>query len=116
MAGPRPCLRCGVPTLNGSRCLDCNRGLQRAAHNPAYDRSDWRELRTQVLADWRGRHGDWCPGFGRAGHASSDLTVDHVTSLANGGALLGPTQVLCRGCNTRKRWADSPSRRSRAAR
>ena len=59
------------------------------------------------------RHGWWCPGFGVPSHPSRDLTDDHVIGLAQGGALLGPTSVMCRGCNTRKRWDDTPTRRAR---
>ena len=106
------CLGCGVPTMNGSRCVACNRGFQRATRNPARDRPEWRKRSKRDIAEHVARHGWWCPGFGVTAHASSDLTLDHVQPLALGGELLGETQVLCRGCNTRKRWAQTPTRRA----
>nr|WP_241896032.1 MULTISPECIES: HNH endonuclease [Rhodococcus] len=51
--------------------------------------------------------GDWCPGYLRAPHSSSDLTADHIVDIQHGGSPTGPLQVLCRSCNSRKagqRW------------
>jgi hypothetical protein len=107
---------CGSPTLNGSRCLPCNRGFRRAVHNPAYDRREWRRHRTSTLRAHRSEHGDLCPGYRRPPHTARRLTVDHVDPLALGAELLGETQVLCDSCNTRKRWVQTPTRRVRRAR
>jgi 5-methylcytosine-specific restriction enzyme A len=106
---PTICLGCSNPTLNGSRCIDCSRGFRRAARNPMYDKPEWRQRRKADIAAHVARFGWWCPGYGRPGHASRDLTDDHVTP----GSLEGGTQVLCRGCNTRKSHVTSPRRRRR---
>jgi len=44
------------------------------------------------------------PGYQRPAHRAADLTVDHVVSLAAGGAPfnIGNTAVLCRWCNSTK--------------
>lgn len=100
----RPCLDCGEPTT-GTRCLECRRPLERAHHNRAYDDPNWKRLRDAVLWRWRRDHGDWCPGDDRhEGHATADLTVDHIVPLAAGGELLdmANTRVLCREANGRK--------------
>ena len=112
MARATLCLACGMPTTNGSRCVPCNRGFRRAVHNPAYDQPAWRKRSKRDIAAHVARHGRWCPGIGVPPHPSTDLTSDHIDPLALGGAVLGETQVLCRGCNTRKRWAQTPTRRA----
>jgi 5-methylcytosine-specific restriction protein A len=110
MARITTCLECGAPTFNASRCSDHQRSYGRKVRNPAYDDYRWRRLRKRMLAEHRAQFGDWCPGYGRSGHATSDLTLDHITPMSQGGALLGPAQVLCRSCNVRKRHVDTPSR------
>lgn len=68
----------------------------------------WRDHVRFTLSAHRAQYGDWCPGYRRDGHEADRLTVDHITPLSVGGALLGPTQVLCQGCNSRKsRWDGS---------
>ncbi len=42
---------CGMPTLNGSRCVPCNRGFRRAVHNPAYDQPAWRKRSKRDIAE-----------------------------------------------------------------
>jgi 5-methylcytosine-specific restriction protein A len=100
-----------MPTLNGSRCEPCNRGWRKATRNPVYATREWMERSKRELAAWRRRYGDWCPGYRRPAHQTADLTLDHVVPLALGGAPDGPTQVLCRSCNTRKRHVETPSHR-----
>ena len=56
----------------------------------------------EAVAAHRARYGDWCPGWGRGPHRSSDLTADHVTPISKGGAG-GKLRVLCRECNGRRR-------------
>ena len=68
-------------------------------HDPAYDTPAWRRLRRAELSRHRSLYGDRCPGYGVPPHASSDLTLDHVVN----GTLAAGVQVLCRGCNVRKR-------------
>ncbi|HEV2071091.1 MAG TPA: HNH endonuclease [Acidimicrobiales bacterium] len=56
-----------------------------------------------MLARWRAEHGDWCPGYGRAPHPATDLSLDHVVSRSEGGrSEPGNAGVLCIGCNVRK--------------
>ncbi len=113
MARVTACLACGAQTFNGSRCIPCNRGFEKVTKNPARNRPEWRKRSKRDIAEHVARHGWWCPGYDVPAHPSRDLTDDHVDPLALGGALLGATQVLCRGCNTRKRWAQTPTRRAR---
>ena len=87
----RPCLGCGVP-CKASRCPRCRAG-QRAKYGGA-----WPELSRRTIEAHVARHGWWCPGWGVEAHESHDLTCDHVV---DGDATR--LQVLCRGCNTRKR-------------
>jgi hypothetical protein len=61
-------------------------------------RGDWPELSRECIGAHVARHGWWCPGWGVDPHESHDLTTDHVV---DGDPTL--LQVLCRGCNTRKR-------------
>lgn len=60
-----------------------------------------RRKRADIVAAWRKRYGDWCPGYKRAPHRASDLTAEHVQALADGGAPAQPLIVLCRACNSR---------------
>ncbi|MDJ0489146.1 HNH endonuclease [Rhodococcus qingshengii] len=66
-----------------------------------------RQRRAQAVNEHRAMQGDWCPGYLRAPHSSSDLTADHIVDIQHGGSPTGPLQVLCRSCNSRKagqRW------------
>jgi len=99
------CTVCGVVTSRvGSRCAEHARQSNRSRHNAVYSTRVWQRLSARVLRAWRGEHGDWCPGYGRAAHRASDLTVDHVVPLAAGGPPfdIANTQVLCRSCNSTK--------------
>lgn len=87
---PRPCLEPGCPNLaNASRC---------PAHTRNLYGGPWRRLSRDVIAAHRAMWGDWCPGYGTAGHVAADLTVDHVVA----GTTTGGVRVLCRSCNSRK--------------
>jgi len=99
------CTVCGVVTSRaGSRCIEHARQSNRSRHNALYSTRAWQRLSARVLRAWRGEHGAWCPGYQRAAHAASDLTVDHVVPLAAGGAPfdIGNCAVLCRSCNSTK--------------
>jgi 5-methylcytosine-specific restriction endonuclease McrA len=61
-----------------------------------------RVLRKAAVDAHRVQHGDWCPGYSVQPHNSTDLTADHVVSVALGGDPAGPFAVLCRSCNARK--------------
>jgi hypothetical protein len=109
------CIACGVPTTNGSRCQRCNRGFRRAMRNTAYDTAEWRRRRKVELAEARRQpDGARCSRCGRLedpADLSTKLTLGHRVALARGGELLGPTDVICRRCNTQQRWRDTPTRR-----
>ncbi|MFC9786448.1 HNH endonuclease [Rhodococcus sp. NPDC127528] len=66
-----------------------------------------RMRRAQAVAAHRLQHGNWCPGHGVPAHAATDLTADHTTPIAQGGAPDGPLGVLCRSCNSRKAARDT---------
>ncbi|MFG3639097.1 HNH endonuclease [Micromonospora sp. NPDC047762] len=102
----RPCLDCGALT-NRTRCGDCQRPRERARLRDARQRrprpsyaEDKR--RADAVAAHRRERGDWCPGWQREPHRATDLTADHVSAVAAGGAEGGDLQVLCRSCNSRK--------------
>lgn len=105
----RPCLICSALTTNPSRCDTHQREAQAArerARGSAAARGygqAWRNARAAVLAQHRALYGDMCPGYQRAPHPSSDLTVDHITPKAAGGSDDSTNlAVLCRSCNASK--------------
>lgn len=106
----RPCLNCGTLTRNPSRCDPCqatwqqSRDQQRgSAHQRGYD-SAWRRISATAVANHRQVYGDWCPGWNIPAHRATDLTGDHIIAKANGGKdSADNVQILCRGCNARKR-------------
>ena len=85
----RPCLACGQPTRNGSRCLTCG---PRTTTERGYG-ADWQHIARAAIAAQ-----PWCSRCG----ATSNLTADHVHPLVAGGSTHGPVDVLCRSCNGRK--------------
>lgn len=103
------CLRCHVPTTNGSRCMDCAKGrgafagFRQSPRQRSYDSAAWRTLSRRVREEWVAEHGWWCPGWRRPAHPARVLTVDHITPLIEGGAPLDRTnlRVLCQGCHGR---------------
>lgn len=100
----KPCLDCGVLSTK-SRCPRHRRAQEAGrAQRPTNLTRDAAERKRRALAVARHRaaYGDWCPGYGVPAHPSSDLTADHVVSVARGGDARGPLQVLCRRCNGRK--------------
>lgn len=70
--------------------------------------TQWQRLSRAVLADWRDRNGDWCPGYQVDPHTvewPNVLTTDHTTAMMRAGrAVPDPdhVSVLCRECNSRK--------------
>lgn len=90
----------------GLRCADCAARRQREQparpkRRPGYNQAE-RERRARTVAAHRAVFGDWCPGYQRPAHPSTDLTADHIVSVAAGGSEGGDLTVLCRGCNGRK--------------
>lgn len=105
----RVCLGCGVPTMNGSRCMDCAKGrgafagFRQSPRQRSYDSAAWRTLSRRVREEWVAEHGWWCPGWRVSWHPSRDLTVDHIVALIEGGSPLDRDnlRVLCRSCHGR---------------
>lgn len=104
----RVCLVTGCPELVTSlgRCADHaaerETRLRRTVPTKRTRSRSEQRRRAQAVADYQARHGDWCPGYGRNPHPAADLTADHITAVAAGGAPDGPHAVLCRSCNGRK--------------
>jgi 5-methylcytosine-specific restriction protein A len=97
----RPCLDCGQLS-DATRCPEHRRAKGREKRRPGYTNAE-RERRALVVAQWRRDRGDYCPGYNVPPHLTPDLTADHITPVAAGGAEGGPLTVLCRACNARKR-------------
>lgn len=95
MKPQRRCLDCNVLTAGESLCEFHRRERRRR-------RLADRKLHRAIVRTWVAEHGFVCPGYLRAAHPSTDLTVDHVVPLEHGGADDGERQVLCRPCNSRK--------------
>lgn len=100
----RRCVACGQVTTQGGRCRSCQAELD-APRRAVYDDPRWRRLSARAIREHVAEHGPWCPGYGREPHMSSDLTADHRIPIEAGGAPFERrnVQVMCRGCNARKR-------------
>lgn len=106
----RPCLDCSRLTTNASRCDICGAAYGRrvnayrgSATNRGYGYK-WQQQAVVVLNRHRAVHGELCGGYLVPPHPASDLTVDHIIPKAVGGTDDDENlQVLCRGCNGRKR-------------
>ena len=95
---PRPCIECPRLINGGSRCPGCQSRYEARRGTPAergYD-AEWRRLSEQETQ----RVGR-CQRCGTTGTADNPLTLDHVYPKSRGGEN-GPTQVLCRRCNSSK--------------
>ena len=96
----RPCIKCGGPTPNPTRCEPCRRAYERGRSKQRGRREEyaggWRHHSQQLRIEWITIHGYHCPGWtmpnypGHGPHPATDLVVDHD---------LG---VLCRSCNSSK--------------
>ena len=97
---PRLCAGCGE--LTSSRwCADCEPVRPPSPSSlAARDRAELLR-RKEAVAQHQRRFGDWCPGWERPGHPSSDLTAAHSVAVATGGKHSRLT-VLCRSCNSRQ--------------
>lgn len=81
----RPCLHPGCPHLTD--------GQARCRQHERHNTTVWRTTSRDILGRWRATHGDWCPGWRRPPHHSTDLTVHHTDRPQT------PYVVLCRACN-----------------
>lgn len=95
---PRPCLSCGQPTTNASRCPACDKANWQAAYG-----GQWRKA-----SDAQRRRVSWCECQGCSLHtgqcgAREDLTTDHLVPHANGGTMSDGVRTLCRRCNSARR-------------
>lgn len=99
---PVPCLDCGTPTTNGSRCTRCTKTQQSARNRRrTWYHGNWQTTRAKVKAQHIADHGLTCPGWNRPAHpvaTPADLTVDHVTNRTTTDGLT----CLCRACNAAK--------------
>ncbi|GAA2137821.1 HNH endonuclease signature motif containing protein [Kitasatospora kazusensis] len=109
MRRPRPCLVCGTLTRNPSRCnthqteWQAQQDQRRGSASKRGYGSAYRRTAAAVVAKHRTQYGSWCPGWGVAAHASTDLTADHVVPKSAGGSdETANLAVLCRSCNARK--------------
>jgi 5-methylcytosine-specific restriction protein A len=101
---PKPCLRCGQLTEEGSRCAHCEAAWQaaRERRRPSFRERrgtggwSWAAVRAQV----RARDGGRCVNCGACEH----LEVHHVVPLRAGGTdEPGNLVTLCRACHGRAR-------------
>lgn len=99
MPVPRPCIRCGTPTL-GTRCKPCQ-SLQdkvKWAGNPNNDPS-YRKLRAAVAAQLPTPCALCQEPITHSGHDRDALTLDHIVKWSQGGSNaasnLRPTHKRC---------------------
>ncbi len=93
-----------MPWKPKSACPVCRR-VGCTAHKRSRSRPETRqerEAKVKLVKEWVEAHGYWCPGFEVEPHPSADLTADHILPVGLGGDVLGPMQVLCRKCNSRR--------------
>lgn len=106
MAGVCSTPGCPDFTVTDGKCAIHQRQANRHRHRttPTKATRTWseRKRRARAVDEHRAEHGDWCPGYQRPAHEATDLTADHIQSVAAGGRPDGPHQVLCRACNSAK--------------
>lgn len=104
MPAVRPCLACGRPTRNGSRCPPCaqareqKRDQQRGTRTQRGYGNEWHRRAKQAIAA-----SPICVDCGHTGSPDNPLTGDHPVPLARGGEQLPAVIVVrCRVCNSRR--------------
>ncbi|GAA2681771.1 hypothetical protein GCM10010428_49540 [Actinosynnema pretiosum subsp. pretiosum] len=108
MSLPRTCTTpgCAELAVYRGRCAGCAVEVERQQRStvPTKLARTWRERRRRadVVAEHRAALGDWCPGWQRPGHRSTDLVADDVVPVALSGRPSAELRVLCRSCNSRK--------------
>lgn len=92
----------------GSRCPACAAAVEaRRTPRPTSQTRTWaeRQRRKAVVDAHRELRGNWCPGWQRPPHETTDLTADHIHAVGAGGEQAGPLRALCRSCNGSKQTA-----------
>jgi len=99
------CSRCGVLRAQFAAAVDERRG---SAAQRGYD-ARWRRLRDAHLA-----REPLCRMCQRSDRVSAAVLVDHITPIADGGAVLDDAnlQSLCRRCHDNKTATDLARRRA----
>ena len=99
MAYTVPCLICGVPVKNASRCKAHKKPDRRPTLKKRVSRSLSTKLRRQAL--YRDR---WtCRRCGLQDRSGKNLEADHIVRIADGGPHdLSNLQILCRVCHDEK--------------
>lgn len=96
------CIVCRETTTAGPRCPRCGGG-RRTPQPPNPRRlASYQRARARLIAEHVRRFGPICPECGGRvipGVRRTTLSADHITPLAEGGALLGPMRVCCLSCN-----------------
>ena len=97
----RPCLSCGKPTRDGSRCAGCAPprapDTRSSRQSRGYDREYERNRATMISLAWRYR---WeCVICGKGFARKQDITAEHVIPLRGGGTSalsnLAPAHLRC---------------------
>jgi 5-methylcytosine-specific restriction enzyme A len=92
--------KAACPVCRRAGCTQHKPQRKRARSRP----ETWaeRKAKAHLVQEWIRDFGYVCPGYECPPHYSQDLTADHITPVALGGDVLGPMQVLCRQCNSRR--------------
>jgi 5-methylcytosine-specific restriction endonuclease McrA len=110
MSLPKPCLDCGTPTTNGSRCPKDQAIWERAresqrpsAQARGYD-AEYRKNRPAVIA--QGRNGRPCYICGKPFREGQKITAEHIRPIRKGGTSaltnLAPAHSACNTAWNRK--------------
>jgi 5-methylcytosine-specific restriction enzyme A len=114
-AAPRFCSKPGHPRFTGARCPICAQAARKAwdatrpsASRRGYDAA-WRSVRADFLRAF--------PMCCRSGCAEPATEVDHIVSIANGGARLDPANLrpLCKRHHSQRTAREQGFGRSRPA-
>jgi len=109
-----PCLTCGVPTLNGSRCEEHTvQPVSRTRKSRGVVGRDVRERRKRLLR----RQANKCAACGAGPLTADQVQGDHVLALADGGADTDENmQALCLTCHLAKTRMENEKRAKQARR
>jgi hypothetical protein len=107
----RPCLDCGNPTHEGTRCPQCRRARDREKYERgrSTDLPGWRKISRRVREQWIDQRGLVCPSFERPAHSVphiSKITVHKIDPWNPHGPL---RRLLLRLSQPRRRRATKPA-------